>query len=172
MSPQARAISLLLVAQAGCHDRDAPASPRGGVPTVEIASEPPPERSAPPSPSTTAAPGALPPAPPRLAPLARPWLSLTREDLEHAVQRAGYRVDHFSESQADNGRLLRILKVSRGSFQGSVAWYKTDDIEGVRKSFAKDWPQRVDGVVLLVVKSVDPGGRAEAEALMETLAGP
>lgn len=164
---------------AGCRDREGAALPKSGAPPVVVA-EPPPTAlvtaaPAAPAPAGTATPAAMATAGtaatgPGL--LRRPWLSLTRADLEQAARQAGYQLGQFSESDAGNGRLLRILKVSKGRFQGSVGWYKTDDIEGVRSSFVQGAPHRVEGGVLLVVKTADPAGRAEAESLLEALAGP
>lgn len=162
--------AIALFAYAGCHDREGAALPKGGASSVVVA-EPPPTALVvtAPVPAGTAAPAGTAVSGPGL--LHRPWLSVTRADLEQAVRQAGYQVGTFSESDGDSGRLLRILKVSKGSFQGSVGWYKTDDIEGVRSSFVQGAPHRVDGGVLLVVKTADPAGRAEAESLLETLAG-
>lgn len=175
------------LAQSGCHDRAAP----GGTGTPHSIAPEPPRASGPAGASANAPTGvhtplapsgqptsASPPGAPASIPaggaplLARPWLSLTKADLEAAAQKAGCRLEGSSESEGDSGRLLRIVKISRGTFRGSVAWYKTDDVEGARTSVAKGAPHRVEGGVLIAVKPLDPAGRPEAEALLRTLAGP
>jgi hypothetical protein len=171
--------AVALFMYAGCRDREGAALPKGGAPPVVVAEPPPPTAlataaPAAPAPAGTATPTAMATAGTAVSSpglLRRPWVSLTRADLEQAVRQAGHQVGQFSESDASNGRLLRILKVSKGSFQGSVGWYKTDDVEGARSSFVQGAPHRVEGGVLLVVKTADPAGRAEAESLLEALAG-
>lgn len=173
----AAGMALGALSLSACQDR---ASPGGAGTPGPIAAEP--ARSASTAVSglapsagdiPTSQAGAPSPVPAGGAPLLRrPWLSLTKGDLEEAAKKAGYQLDGSSESDGESGRLLRIVKVSRGSFRGSVAWYKTDDVEGARSSLVKGAPHRVEGGVLIAVKPLDPGGQAEAEALLRALLGP
>jgi hypothetical protein len=163
------------MAHSGCRDREGSALPTAGT-AAAISAEPRPSTPASagpiasaPSPPASTAPVA---APRGAGLLRRPWLTLSRADLEQAVQQAGYQLGQYSESNADNGRLLRIVKVTKGTFQGSVCWYKTDDLEGAQRTLVAGAPHRVEGGVLLVVKTADPAARAEAEALLSLLAGP